>query len=252
MIDPWGIFNPKKFISIVLLITAIEYFSFYVATKIKGQASNLVIGFLSGLISSTVLILSAAKLARINPDAWRPLTIRAMSGQLASISEMFVIVVIAAPTLFVPLAALVFAPIAVGAGTIIFLSRPEECPSFPFPPAPPSLQAVMRLSVFLALILGLIAVGQKHAGNFGRLASAGISGLFELHALSLATATLFTEGQIETRQALRMLVTAMCASLGAKTILALIRGGGKFGVAVTLFSVTLACLAIAGAWVGFA
>ncbi len=70
-IDRWAIFNPRKFGYIVLILATLE-FSSYVLTKMIGQKTGtLVVGFLGGLVSSTAVLVSTARRAKIEPKSWR-------------------------------------------------------------------------------------------------------------------------------------------------------------------------------------
>ncbi|NJL26230.1 MAG: MgtC/SapB family protein [Calothrix sp. SM1_5_4] len=92
VIDPWGIFNPKKFGYLVLILAGLEFGS-YVLTKILGgRKGALTIGFLGGLVSSTAVLLSSLKATEKNPVHWRVAAAAALSAKLSSFIELLLIV----------------------------------------------------------------------------------------------------------------------------------------------------------------
>ena len=65
-IDPWGAINPHQLWLITILIAVVS-FTGYVAVKLAGPARGLVLAAaLGGLISSTVVTLTLARLAKVN------------------------------------------------------------------------------------------------------------------------------------------------------------------------------------------
>ncbi len=243
VIDPWGIFSPRKFGIVVLLVSFIEFFSRIAVRFLGPHKSPLVVGFLAGLASSTTLTITAGKLAREQPAAWRRHAAMATMGLIASLVELILIVSLTAPTLFWQASLLVAMAIGLNAIVVAWLVRGDRR-AIPNPEVQPPLDffGVFRLAVLLTAILALVAVAQRFAGDSGRNAAIIVTGLFELHGVSLATATLYEHGQLSRSSALATLSIALLASFLAKFCLVWISARNKFSI---VLSGVLAAMAVA-------
>lgn len=240
-IDPWDLFNPRKNVLLLLLIFTVEYASYFVSRSGRARRSNILLGMLAGFVSSTALVLTSSRLARAHPDGWRVLVVRAISGQIASLLEMLLIVVTAAPETAVPVLLLCTGPLLAGVLILYKLeSGSTSASALPFAQKPPGLRHILSLTLVLLGILGFISLAQRVAGNSGQIASAALSGLFELHAFSLAAATFFAQGKVEGSLFLWMITIAACASFASKAALAAAVGGGTFARKLMALSALLA------------
>lgn len=235
-VDPWGIFVPKK-LGILILLLAILEFAGYVATKVLGEKKgSIVLGFFGGIVSSTAVLLSSARQARQTPERWKPLVVSAIAAKLAAFAELLLIVGMLSPKLFFR----VLAPIAlsslIGISTLWILTRkPEEYKSSLVLQTPLNWSGVLRWALTLAGVLAVISLAEIKFGNEMTFALTFLTGLFELHATSLATTTMYSTGQLSLEAAAKAIFIAAIASLLAKTMLSWIIARGAFARNITLF-----------------
>lgn len=110
--------------------------------------------------------------------------------------------------------------------------------------SPLDLKNVASLSIFLIAILIVINVAQLFTGELGSLIVSFLTGLFELHGLSLANAVMHRENKILIQDALLNITVAMCASFVAKAIIVTAIARGKFSIFMFTLALVMstACL----------
>ncbi len=248
-IDPWEVFNPKKFSFLILTIAALE-FSSYVLAKIVGtRAGSLLVGFLGGLVSSTAVLLTSARRAAKSPEAWRTFSCSAIAAKIASFMQGLLIVGLVAPEMILRLATIVGAGIAVGGIALVFLAvkKDKHQPELDLK-SPLEWKGVLRLSLLLATILALISIAQIWLGDNATYLMSFLAGLFELHGVSLANATMFTQQKLTLDTAIYATVFAVIASLVAKTVMSWIITRGTFSRVISVVFLLMASAIGSAAW----
>ncbi len=234
IVDPWGIFNPRRFGYIILMLASLEFSSYIIAKIVGEKKGTIVSGFLGGLVSSTAVLLTSARIASKNVAAWKPMLVSSLAAKLAALIELLVIVGLISP----PLLAKILLPIGAGAIicalTLYILNRkmePHEAktsPEFPL-----DWRGVFHLAILLSAILATVSVTKHWLGDSATLSLSFFTGLFELHGVSIATATMFSHGQLtETAAALNISFAAI-ASLIFKMTISWVIKRNKFAVALT-------------------
>jgi len=249
VVDPWGLFNPRKFGLLVLLLATLEFVS-YLAVKFLGERkSPWVVGILAGLVSSTAALLSTGREARENPTKWRRLAATALVPKLASIGELILILILVSPALVLSIWPAALASLMVGSLFVFFVwrNKTEHSSSLNLP-SPLNLRGVLRLAVFLASVLAVVAIAQKQFGDMGSHVVAFLTGLFELQGISLATATLFSRGTLGAEAASKTLIIALLASLFAKVLISIVISRGPFARVMSLAYFTMAAAAAIGTY----
>ncbi len=100
-IDPWDLFNPHNFGTLIVTIAAIQ-FAGYIAIRLFGERFGMAImGFLGGLVSSTAVFANLAHTLRSHPTLTRAIMASAMLATLAMLFEMITIILVASPTLLI-------------------------------------------------------------------------------------------------------------------------------------------------------
>lgn len=249
IIDPWGVFNPRKFGLLVLVLGTMQ-FAGYIAAKILGERRGaLVLGFAGGLVSSTAVLLSSAREAKRRKGSSLALQMSVAAAQIAAFAELLIITAVVSPKLCAELTPPVAAAIVTLLLALAMLSRRTQDPHGELElRSPLDWRGVLRLAVVFALILALIAFAQQ---KLGETASTGVSilaGLFELHGISLANATMFANGGMSLEAAELNTLMALSASLVAKTTIGWIVAGGSFARLLTLISILTGSIVWAVAW----
>lgn len=244
-LDPWGALNPHELWLITILIAAVSFLG-YVAVKLMGPSRGLIVSAAAGgLVSSTVVTLTLARLAQENPERVRLLT----GAILASGAVMLLRVLVLAGLLNLPLALALAVPLvsaalfqAVTASLLIGRdgktgAKPEQLVhKNPF-----LLPEVLRFGAILAAVMLAAGIAQSVYGDSGLMAVAAISGLADVDAVTLSVAGM---GPARAPGVAAVLIAIAVNSI-AKSVYAWYAGGRQLGL--LLLALNLATIALAGA-----
>ncbi|MGE0762567.1 MAG: MgtC/SapB family protein [Bdellovibrionales bacterium] len=244
-VDPWSILNPKKFGLLVLVLAGLE-FTGYVFSKIFGaKKGSLISGFLGGFASSTAVLLSTARKSTQLPKESSALLSSAVAAKAAALIELLIIVAMVSPPLLMRVAMPVSASLIVAVGALLLMGRKAPRASTPMDlHSPLDFSGVVRLSVFLAVILALVAAVQKSLGTGATQLAAFFTGLFELHGMSLAIATMFDQGQMPLEAAGDSILIGVVASLTAKIGMAWVITRSSYSRRLTVVFLLMALAAV--------
>lgn len=252
VIDPWGVFNPKKFGYLVLTLATLEFAS-YLATKIVGKEKGpLLFGFLGGFVSSTAVILASARQSVKSPTQWRSTLSTTLAAQLSALIELLFIVGFVAPSVLLPLVM----PIGISGLMIVFvifvlIHKSESIHSDLKLQSPLDWQGVLRLALMLACFLAAISLVKRWLGDQATLLMSFVAGLFELHGVSMANATMFSQGhltiQVTTQNILLAVIASMVAKIGISLIVA---RNGRFTQVLILSTLPIMIFLAATLWLG--
>jgi len=194
-------------------------------------------------------LLSTARTASASPGKWRTQLCSALAAKLASFLELFLIVGLVSPVLLGRLALPVGAGIVVGGIALAILAREGAEPAVKLDlKSPLDWRGVLRLSVTLTAILALISLAELWLGAGATLAISFVTGLFELHGVSLANATMQGQGQLGLGAATGGVLLAVVASQVAKIVLAWALAGGVYARVLTLVLSLMITTMAAAAW----
>ena len=248
-LDPWGALNPHQLWLITILIAAVSFVG-YVAVKVAGPSRGLVLAAtLGGLISSTVVTLTLAQLARSNTAR-----IGLLAGSIiAAGAVMMARVLVLAGFVNLSLAAMLAVPLLAAAlfqaiaaflligrdGTMVDGEQAEALVhKNPF-----LLSQVLRFGGILAIVMLAAGIAKSIYGDSGLWAVAAISGLADVDALTLSVANM---GPATSAGVGAILLTIGINNI-AKSTYGWMAGGRQLGV--MLFALNMAAIAVAvAAW----
>ena len=242
-LDPWGALNPHELWLITILIAAVSFLG-YVAVKLVGPSRGLVLAAaVGGLVSSTVVTLTLAKLARDNAARVPLLT----GSILASGGVMMLRVLVLAGVINLSLALALAVPLLAaalfqGLAAVLLIGRDGKGGAKPeglVHKNPFLLSEVLRFGAMLAAVMLAAGIAQSIYGDSGLMAVAAISGLADVDAVTLSVAGM--------GPASRAGVAAVLIAIGvnsiAKSAYAWYAGGGRLGL--MLLVLNLAAIAVA-------
>lgn len=242
-LDPWGALNPHELWLVTILIAAVSFLG-YVAVKLVGPSRGLVLAAaVGGLVSSTVVTLTLAKLARDNAARVPLLT----GSILASGGVMLVRVLVLAGVINLSLALALAVPLLAaalfqGLAAVLLIGRDGKGGAKPeslIHKNPFLLSEVLRFGAILAAVMLAAGIAQSVYGDSGLMAVAAISGLADVDAVTLSVAGM--------GPASRAGVAAVLIAIGvnniAKSAYAWYAGGGRLGL--MLLVLNLAAIAVA-------
>lgn len=244
-IDPWALFNPRRFAQIGTLIMMIE-FGGYVVERVAGaRIGALATGFFGGLASSTAVFVGLPKQINANPAAWPTSLGTGLMATSATVCLYVAVIYGAAPDLGaeVALPAALMALLAAGLGVLV--ARRAPAPSNGRGPrrSPLDLLGAIKLTVLVAALFTVTLAAKKLLGSDAVRLLAFIGGLFELQSVSFATASLYAAGGLAANETIHALLLSLLASFVTKIALCWMLRPGRFAAAMTAL---LLIIALAG------
>ncbi|HEV7631836.1 MAG TPA: MgtC/SapB family protein [Steroidobacteraceae bacterium] len=246
-VDPWGVLVPAKLWRLVVLIMAVGMVG-HIALRLVGARWGLpVAGFFAGLASSTAAVASFGHRARLDARLTGVSASAALIANLGSLLLFAAIVGAGAPQLLTLTrwSLVASALVLLVAGAVGLRATPADSPPPKEPPARAfrPLQALLLAAAIAALLL-VSAWLRSLLGEAGAIAAAMVVALAEQHSAAASVAQLFAAGEIVPANARWALVGLLAASGLAKSVLAFVAGGNRYGWRVTT---GLACMVGAAA-----
>jgi len=231
-IDPWGALNPYEIWLLAILIAMISFVG-YLAIKLLGDRSGiLVTGLAGGLASSMAVTVNMAKLAADQPHKRDPLLAGALLSGAVMMARVLALAGIINHAMFLRLAPpLIFAALAQAGAGLYLLARqsgPEQGDKGLDLKNPFDLIIVLRFGALLTGIMVLSQVATRYAGNSGIYLLSAVSGLGDVDAITLSMARL-GGGQLDLDVTTRAVLAVVAANTLSKAVVGGLTGGAGFG-----------------------
>lgn len=224
---PYEVLNPFNIWLMVVLIVGISMGAYIVYRLLGARAGTILGGILGGLISSTAATVSYARRCKENdgllPQAVLVIYIASAVVFVRVLGEILLV----APTHFRVLAPPMIATLlfmTVFIAVHFYLSR-SNLDDAPQQRPPKDLKAAVVFGLLYALVLLAVAAAREHLDERALYIVAAISGLTDMDAITLSTAQLVKQGQIEADIAWRLILVGGLSNLVFKAIAALVLGG---------------------------
>lgn len=226
-VDPWSALNPHQIWLMTILIAAVSYGG-YIAVRLAGGVNGLLFaGVAGGLVSSTTVTWTFARLAKQSGAARFEVLAAILGSWIVSLVRMTTIAVV----ISTPLASDLVLPVAAGltvfaiiAGFAYWMAPAGEVQSQLKLEDPFDLLAVLRFGALIAIIMLVTTWVQHSIGNTGLLSVGAISGLADVDPITLSMAEQ-SGNTIGYPQAALVILVAAGANLAAKCGLAIVFGG---------------------------
>jgi uncharacterized membrane protein (DUF4010 family) len=252
---PYEAFNPYSLWLMTIVIACVS-FAGYVAVRVAGEKYGpLITGIAGGVVSSTATTLDLARRSREAPDASYLLLIGALAASAVMFVRVAVIVGLFGPGLLPdlsgPLAAAavvtITAALVIRAGT----GGERQASSTLAYENPFDLKAVLGFAVLLAVVLFLSKAFTERLGEQGGVALAAVTGIADVDAITLSMIEVAGSSIGAGIAALSILVAVASNSI-SKSVLAIIAGSRRFGLAYLAVSIAAivagGLVALAGTW----
>jgi len=231
------VLSPRRIGLFVTLVIGVDYVGYVLNRTVGRRRGAGLTGLVGGLTSSTAVTAAMAQDARRDPEG-------IAAGQLATFLANGVmaarIVVIAA--VVSPRVAIAVTP-ALGAALLCFVggavwkwraaSGSRESGGVELK-NPLAIVPALKWGLFLSAVLVIAAVGQRLFGERGLLVAAGLSGLADVDAITLAASRQVASGDLGAEVAVLAIVIAAAMNTVVKGGIALVSGGKRFGRDVAL------------------
>ncbi len=185
---PFGGIRPRELWALVLFFSGLSFLG-YVARRALGSGQGLLVaGLLGGLVSSTNVTLTFARISRVDPGAARALAFGALAANAMLYPRVLVAIAVLNVALLPAAARYLALPALIAAGAVIvgaWGARAENAP-----PArianPLQLVAALQMAAVFQAMLMLVHVAGRAWGAAGVYASAALLGLTDVDALTVS------------------------------------------------------------------
>ncbi|MBB5207534.1 MgtC/SapB family protein [Chiayiivirga flava] len=250
-VDPWGALEPASLWKLVVLVMAVGAAG-HIALRLVGARWGLpMAGFFSGFASSTAAVAGFGQRARDTDALLVPAVAAALLANLASLL-LFAAVIGAASATLLRAAAwpLLAAGLAIAAaGAFGLWKAPRAADALPDEPQARAfrLSHALLFAAIVAAVLLLSAWLREQVGDRGALVAATLVAIAELHAAGASLGQL-AGGGLAIADARWGVIALLGASAVAKSVLAFVSGGWRYGAFVALGLMAMLAAAVATAW----
>jgi len=225
-----GVMNPFSIWLMVVLIVGISLAA-YLASKFLGHTRGAVVaGILGGLISSTATTASVARRSQIARGHAQPLVVITLISATVVFVRVIVETLIVGPgvieKMLPPLLAMLALSGIIAAVAYRFTLKSDLHPSDESPPS--ELKGAVMFGLLYVIVLLAVSYAKEHFGHAGLYVVAAISGLTDMDAITLSTASLSQAGQLDATTAWRVIMTGGLANILFKAALVLGMGSRAY------------------------
>jgi len=251
-LDPWGVLSPRKVGWMVALIAAVDFLGYALNRVLGARRGAVLTGLVGGLVSSTVVTVTMSRQAREDASLRAPGQVAVMLAcGVMGLRVAILAGVVGGPTLVRPLVLpmAVMVLVLLGASTWIYrqgtmVPTGEEIPlRNPF-----HLKRAAGWGLALASVLLASAAARAWFGDRGLLVAAGLSGLADVDAITLAVSSQVRGVGLPAATAVLAIMLAIAANTFAKAGFAWISGGRPFGQRLAGFLGASLGAALLAAW----
>lgn len=245
-VDPWGALVPSRLWRLVVLILAAGMMGHVMFRMVGARWGLPLAGFLSGFASSTAAVAAFGQRARAEPLHAPAAAAGALCASVGSVALLAGLVATAAPALMralaAPLTVAGMAMVAAAGASILRRNAMPELPSAGTGRAFRLSHAVM-LAALMGLLLLISSWLQHKFGSAGVMVAAGAVALVEVHAAGAALAQLAAAGQMASEAGSWGVLLLLTINSLAKSGIAFVSGGARYGWQVTLGLIGASALA---------
>jgi len=247
-VDPWGALNPHQLWLLTILTAAISYAG-YIAVKVAGSRNGpIYAGALGGLVSSTTVTWTFAKMAREHTFGASEASAGIAASWTCSLLRMSAIAIALAPALLLPLGfPVVMASAVTALGTAALYRRSaSDAPDANIPLTDPfDLWTILRFTAVLAVVMLATRWLPQMSGQNSLFGLAAVSGLADVDPITLSTAEA-VDKSMNAAYGASIILIAAGANLVAKIGLGLFFGGTRFALPLMVVGLAAALAAVAG------
>lgn len=227
--DSFGVINPFEIWLRVVLIVGISLGA-YMAYKLLGARVNILLGgILGGLISSTATTASYARNTRQYPETAPAAAIVIFIASTVAFGRVIFEIIVVAPGFIgatVPPILVMMALMAVVSGVHHIWLRPGGQELARDKP-PSDMKAAIGFGLLYAVVVLAVAIGKDHFGERGLYGVAALSGLTEMDAITLSSASLMQKGELSADVGWRLIMVGAMANLVFKGIAVALLGNRR-------------------------
>ncbi len=230
---PLGGIRARELWALVLFFSALSFLG-HVARRIVGpRRGYLATGLLGGLVSSTNVTFTFARLSRSDPAMAHALAFGAVGANAVLYPRVLIATAVLNPALVPPLIPYLVMPALVAALTAAAGMRRPAVVGAPDLPLdnPLQLRAAIQMAVLFQAVLMVVYLAREMWGQSGVLTSAAILGLTDVDALTVSMARGVAK-TVSLEAAAMAIAIGVLANTAVKLGVALFFGSGRFRAVV--------------------
>lgn len=243
---PLGGVRPRELWALVLFFSGLSFVGYVARLLVPPDRGYLVTGALGGLISSTNVTFTFARLSRSEASLARELGFGAVAANAVLFPRVLAAIAVLHAPLVAPVLPYLAVPFVIAAAVagLALRSSPTRQEDGPPPAAPNPLQlgAALQMAILFQLVLMVVHVARGFWGDAGVLGTAAVLGLTDVDALTVTMARgVATTGDVGV--AALAIGIGILSNTAMKMVVALILGRGAFR---RIAAGTLAAMLVAG------
>ena len=240
--DRYESLNPKNIWLMVVLIVGISLVGYFIYKFVGSKAGVLLGGILGGLISSTATTISYSRMARKTEAITKLAAFVILTASAVSLIRVMVEISIVAPSSFkaflYPLGSELLVMIILV--FVLFFRNRKEKAEMPKQGNPAELKGALIFALLYGGISFISAFVNDKFGNEALYLVSVISGLTDLDAITLSTAKMTEQKNIESSLGWRLILVATLSNLVFKGGMAIAMGNKHLGKVVgALFGILI-------------
>ena len=231
LVGPFDAINPRNLWLIVILVMLISAFGHLALRWLGGRIGLPLVGLVSGFISSIATVGAMGERSRETPALIGSAVAGAVLSSLATVLQLALLLAAIHPATLHALAApLIFAGVSVGIyGLVVTLSSfHRNGADLSKPTRSFSVKTALILAFLIAVVLVASAALKSWFGQAGLVFASGLAGLADVHAPTIAVASLGAAGTISAQSAVIPILVAFSVNAGSKAVAAIVSGGKPF------------------------
>ena len=238
--------NPRFIWLMVVFVTGLGFAAYVLAQFLEPEQSIAVTGVIGGFVSSTATTVSMAEKTVENETLNHVCAFAVVTASIVMFPRALIEVAVVNPKLLpsvaIPLGVMTVVGI-VAAGTLYWRTTSEETIEPEELKNPFRLRPALLFGVIFAVVLLVSEHAHEWLGTSGVYATAFLSGLADVDAMTITLSKLAAEGTISTQVATTGIVIAAIANTLVKAVLAWLLGTYRLG---RLVSIVLSVVIVSG------
>lgn len=238
--------NPRFIWLMVVFVTGLGFVAYVLAQFLEPEQSIAVTGVIGGFVSSTATTVSMAEKTVQNKTLYHVCAFAVVTASIVMFPRALIEVAVVNPTLLpsvaIPLGVMTTVGI-IAVGTLYWRTTSDETVEPGELKNPFRLQPALLFGVVFAVVLLVSEHAHEWLGTSGIYATAFLSGLADVDAMTITLSKLAAEGTISTQVATTGIVIAAIANTIVKAALAWLLGTYHLG---RLVSIVLSVVIVSG------
>jgi uncharacterized membrane protein (DUF4010 family) len=250
---PYGGVRPRQLWELVLFFSGLSFVGYLARRAIGSSRGYALTGLLGGILSSTSVTLTFARLSRGSENVGRALAAGVMGANVMLFPRVLIASLVLAPALAAALWPAFIAPVIIGLGLMWLGMRDRGAADIDRKANdnPLQVRAALQMAVIFQIVLFAVGFAHERFGEPGLTGSGALLGLVDVDALTLSMARMTSTGAAAAHAAARALTLGILVNALVKLGIALAVGRGRFrplaGIGLMLIAIALGAYWVVGA-----